>query len=72
MISDHPGGGAATPPVDGERITGTSHGDPHQQPIDGDACVAQRRSAPEDAASSRPSEDVAYVVGSCPGLYRRC
>jgi hypothetical protein len=37
MISDHPGGGAATPPVDGERITGTSHGDPHQQPIDGDA-----------------------------------
>ena len=36
MISDHPGGGAATPPVDGERITGTSHGDPHQQPIDGD------------------------------------
>jgi hypothetical protein len=25
-------------------------------------CVAQRRSAPEDAASSRPSEDVAYVV----------
>src|SRR5215217_1993029 len=37
MISDHLGGGAETPPVDGERITGTSHGDPHQQPIDGDA-----------------------------------
>jgi hypothetical protein len=46
MISDHPGGGAETPPVDGERITGTSHGDPHQQPIDGDAPKldrAQRR-----------------------------
>jgi hypothetical protein len=37
MISDHPGGGAETPPVDGERITGPSHGDAHQQPVDGDA-----------------------------------
>jgi hypothetical protein len=45
MISDHPGGGAETPPVDGDRIT-TSHGDAHQQPIDGDAPKldrAQRR-----------------------------
>src|SRR5215207_2022387 len=37
MISDHPGGGAETPPVDGERITGASHGDAQQQPVDGEA-----------------------------------
>src|SRR5687768_12666228 len=37
MISDHPGGGAETPAIDGERSTSTSPGDPHQKPIDGDA-----------------------------------
>jgi hypothetical protein len=37
VISDHPGGGAATPPVDGDRITGASDGDAQQQPSDGDA-----------------------------------
>ena len=37
MINDHPGGGAETPPVDGDRITGPSDGDAHEQPIDGDA-----------------------------------
>src|SRR5829696_6794952 len=37
MISDHPGGGAETPPVDGERITAASAGDAQQQPVDGEA-----------------------------------
>ena len=37
MISDDPGGGVETPTIEGEHITNTSHGDPHQQPIDDDA-----------------------------------
>jgi hypothetical protein len=35
MISDHPGGGAKTPPGDGDRIAGASHADAHEQPVDG-------------------------------------
>src|SRR5215203_6118146 len=37
MISDHPGGGAETPPVDGERVTDALYGDAQQQPVDGEA-----------------------------------
>ena len=37
MIGDHPSGGAETPPVDGDCITGASRGDAQQQRIDGDA-----------------------------------
>ena len=35
MTSDHPGGGAKTPPGDGDRIAGASHADAHEQPVDG-------------------------------------
>jgi hypothetical protein len=35
MISDHPGGGAKTPPGDGDRIAGASYADAHEQPVDG-------------------------------------
>jgi sugar diacid utilization regulator len=44
MISDHPGGGAQTPPVD-DRIAGPSHVDAPEQPVDGDA---RRLAAPDD------------------------
>ena len=45
MISDHPGGGAQTPPVDGDHIAGPSHMDPPEQPVDGDA---RRVAEPDD------------------------
>ena len=37
MINDHPGGGAQTPPVDGDRIAGPSDVDAPEQPVDSDA-----------------------------------
>ena len=37
MISDHLGGGAQTPPVDGEGIAGPSDGNAHEQLVDRDA-----------------------------------
>jgi sugar diacid utilization regulator len=45
MINDHPGGGAQTPPVDGDPIAGVSHGDAPEQPVDGDA---RRVAGPDD------------------------
>jgi sugar diacid utilization regulator len=45
MISDHPGGGAQTPPVDGDHIAGPSHVDAPEHPVDGDA---RRLAAPDD------------------------
>jgi sugar diacid utilization regulator len=62
MISDHPGGGARTPPGDGDRIAGPSHADAHEQPVDGDplsvaglddwlAVVARTAAADADAPS---------------------
>jgi sugar diacid utilization regulator len=36
MINDHPGGGAQTPPADGDPIAGVSHGDAPEQPVDRD------------------------------------
>src|SRR5215204_4605371 len=37
MISDHPGEGAQTPPVDGDHIADPSHMDAPGRPVDGDA-----------------------------------
>jgi sugar diacid utilization regulator len=45
MINDHPGGGAQTPPVDGDPIAGVSHGDAPEQPVDGDT---RRVAGPDD------------------------
>jgi len=45
MINDHPGGGAQTPPVDGDHIAGPSHVDAPEQPVDSDA---RRLAAPDD------------------------
>jgi hypothetical protein len=45
MISDHPGEGAETPPVEGDHIAGPSHMDTPEQPVDGDA---RRLSEPDD------------------------
>ena len=45
MISDPPGGGAETPPVDGERIGGPSDGNAYEHRVDGDA---QRVAGPDD------------------------
>jgi sugar diacid utilization regulator len=45
MISDHPGGGAQTSPVEGDRIAGPSHVDAPEQPVDSDA---RRLAAPDD------------------------
>jgi sugar diacid utilization regulator len=45
MISDHLGGGAQAPPVDGEVIDGPSDGNAHQQVVDGDA---PRVAGPDD------------------------
>ena len=45
MISDHPGEGAETPPVDGDHVAGASHMDAPEQPVDGDA---RRLAEPDD------------------------
>ena len=45
MISDHLGGGAQAPPVDGECIDGPSDGNAHEQLVDGDA---PRVAGPDD------------------------
>jgi sugar diacid utilization regulator len=45
MISDHPGEGAETPPVDGDHVAGPSHMDAPEQPVDGDA---RRLAEPDD------------------------
>ena len=45
MINDHPGGGAQTPPVDGDHIAGPSDVDAAEQPVESDA---GRLAAPDD------------------------
>ena len=44
-MTDHPGGGAQTPPVDGDHVAGSSHVNAPEQPVDGEA---RRLAAPDD------------------------